>query len=967
MPIRSVISAFAVALFVLATTGLADETVDFNRDIRPILATHCFACHGPDEEARKADLRLDQLADAAVFEPGKPDESELIARIEHDDPEQVMPPPKNGKLNAEEKQKLRDWVAAGARYEIHWSFVPPRRSTAAKGSAAIDELIEKKLAQNDLAFAEPADRYQLIRRVSLDLTGLPPTLEMADAFANDADANAYEKVVDRLLESSAFGEHWARMWLDLARYADTKGYEKDLPRQIWRYRDWVIEAFNNDTPYDQFTREQLAGDLLSTPTSDQLLATAFHRNTMTNDEGGTDNEEFRVAAVKDRVDTTMQVWMGLTMGCAKCHSHKYDPISQHDYYQFYAFFNQTQDADRNDDFPTAPTPTAAQTKRLEALAQQIQRLEHAAGKPAGFDDAYAAWRNKLGEIWRPLSLAKFESKHDVSLEQTDDGLLIAQGKQPAKDTWRVTLSLPETGEVTSLRLDLLPKPKDAAGWPDRNVALREITASVVAENGEETAVKLINPRADFSQRGWEVAKAIDGNANVGWAISPQLGKPHAAVFDLAEPLRLARGMSLKLTLDQQYGESLLLTRFRVSASGLEPQMLTADLNVEASLENIFTTRVYEPTAKIHRQIAAVKKEHTELQAGISKTPVMQELSANKQRKTHIHVRGNFLEPGEEVTATVPLLFGELPPDSADNRLGVANWLMQAENPLTARVMANRIWARLFGVGIVETEEDFGVQGAPPSNQELLDMLAVEFRENGWSMKQLIRTIVLSRAYRQSSVVTERKLAIDPNNRLISRGPRFRLSAEVVRDQALAAASLLVEKIGGPSVMPPQPPNVWSSTYSALKWKNASGADRYRRGLYTYWKRTSPYPSMLAFDAGSGEVCLIRRVRTNTPLQALVTLNDTVFIEAAGALSQRMASEHSDLADQIEHGFRLVLVRPPSKAEVNRLTELYESLADEFTDETAAELVSAAGLKSGDAAMIAVANVLLNLDETLMKP
>ena len=766
-------STLTLAVLLTATVTVpsaADDTVSFNRDIRPLLATNCFACHGPDDAARKAKLRFDAGGGAVksgAIVAGKPDDSELIARVFSDDPETVMPPPGTGHvLSDEDKQKLRDWIAAGAGFDVHWSFTPPKKSSLpeVKQSGwprhAIDRFVLARLEAAGLSPAEVADRYRLIRRVSLDLTGLPPTPEEADAFVSDKSNDAFEKVVDRLLESDAYGEHWARMWLDLARYADTKGYEKDRPRTIWRYRDWVIDALNRDLPYDQFTIQQLAGDLLPDPTPDQLIATAFHRNTMTNDEGGTDNEEFRVAAVKDRVDTTLQVWMGLTMGCAKCHSHKYDPITNRDYYSFYAFFNQTQDADRGDDAPVLPSPTIEQQKLEQKLASELQALE-----------------------------------------------------------------------------------------------------------------KMLADIADDS----EEAKTLKA------------------------------------------------------------------------------------------QIEQAKKALNAHRGSFPKTPIMRELPANRQRQTRLHIRGNFLDQGDAVEAQVPEIFGAWPEDAPMNRLGVAQWLVQPENPLTARVMVNRIWARLFGVGLVETEEDFGAQGLPPSHPELLDWLAVDFRENGWSLKKLLRTIVLSATYQQAPTFTEQNGAADPDNRLLSRGPRFRLSAEMIRDQSLAVSGLLTRKIGGPSVMPPQPGGIWKSTYSNLKWVNATGPDRYRRALYTYWKRTSPYPAMLTFDAGSGEVCQIRRVRTNTPLQALVILNDPAHVEAAGALARRMHETKGDIADQLVRGFRLAVIRPPDDVERSLLIELYEDLSRRQSKESAEELAAAADWKGGDAALISVANVLLNLDEILMKP
>ncbi|MCG8649019.1 MAG: PSD1 and planctomycete cytochrome C domain-containing protein [Pirellulales bacterium] len=758
-----IVIAIVLGLVAGRPRSAAAQEIDFDRDIRPILATNCYACHGPDGEARQADLRLDtfdgataDLGGYTALKPGQADASVLVERVESDDENEVMPPADSGhRLTKHQKDLLRRWVDAGGHYTEHWAFVPPSRDhqTIDPQTHPIDHLVRAKLEEAGLQANPEADRYQLLRRVTLDLTGLPPTIQAADAFLADTSPQAYEKVVDRLLASDAFGEHWARMWLDIARYADTKGYEKDKPREIWRYRDWVIDAFNSDLPFDQFTIEQLAGDLLPDATVQQRLATAFHRNTLTNEEGGTDDEEFRVAAVKDRVDTTVQAWMGLTMGCAKCHSHKYDPISQTEYYRFYAFFNQTADADR--EAPLMPAPTRQQQQRADELQAQLATLR----------------------------------------EQLDAG-----------------------------------------------------------------------------------ASTLSG------------------------------------------------------------------------------------------QIESAEKSLAAIRAQFPKIPVMQELAENKRRQTRIHNRGNFLDPADVVEPAVPAFFGTLPPHAPANRLGVARWLMDANNPLTARVMANRLWARLFGIGLVETEEDFGTQGLRPSHPQLLDWLAVELRENGWSIKQLIRTIVTSDTYLQSSSLSKEKLAKDPRNRLLSRGPRFRMTAEMLRDQALAASGLLTRKIGGPSVMPPQPDGIWKSTYSAQTWVNAKGENRYRRGLYTYWKRTSPYPAMTTFDAGSGEVCLIRRVRTNTPLQALITLNDPAFIEAAGALALRLRD------GGIQHGFRRVLTRPATPEEVSRLEVLFESTRNEYARDlaAAANLAQSAGLprisSNADlAAWITVANVLLNLDETLTKP
>ena len=773
------IGALAIAGCLLVTVArAAPPAANYSSDVRPILAANCFACHGADEKTREADLRLDREEsarlvrdDRAAVVPGDSQASEAYRRMVTDDPDTRMPPSDSGhELTAEQIELFKRWIDEGAAYSRHWAFVKPKQAalpevrSAAWPRNAIDHFILANLEEHHLSPAPEADRFTLIRRLSLDLIGLPPTPAEVDRFVNDSSPDAYEKLVGRLLESKRFGEHWARMWLDLARYADTKGYEKDQPREIWRYRDWVISALNADMPYDRFTLEQLAGDLLPEATIDQQLATAFHRNTMTNDEGGTDNEEFRVAAVKDRVDTTIQVWMGLTMGCAKCHSHKYDPITQQEYYRFFAFFNQTEDADRPDDAPRLATPTADQ---LDARAELTQRLEQVRGDKGAT-----------------------ESERDTQIKKLQEGL------------------------------------------------------------------------------------------------------------------------------------------------------------------------------------AALEKE-------IPKIPVMRELKPERRRKTFIHVRGNFLEPGEEVQPGVPEAFGRLPADAPRNRLGVARWLTDAENPLVARVAVNRIWARIFGLGIVETEEDFGVQGAAAEHPELLDWLAVEFRDSlGWSMKRLCETIVTSATYRQSSRVDPAKAEADPRNRLLSRGARYRLPAETIRDQALASAGLLSAKMFGPSVMPPQPPGIWQTTYSKLQWKTSEGEDRHRRALYTFWRRTSPYPSMLTFDAGSREVCQIRRIRTNTPLQALVMMNDSSLIEAAGGLAKStIATAPEDVESRVVHAFRRVLVRPPAAHELTTLTDFYAATEKHFAtqEKAAGDLLEAAGATVDEgskprelAAWIIVSNVLLNLDETLTR-
>jgi hypothetical protein len=776
-----------------ASTAAAEDAgaVDFARQVRPILAKNCFSCHGADDAHRKAGLRLDRR-DAATAKrkrgpaivPGNVDESELVRRIVSTDADEAMPPAKsgNGRLSPVEITVLKRWIAQGASYPEHWAFVKPARPPlptvhdAARARSGLDYFVQAGLERAGLRLAVEADRYTLLRRVSLDLRGLPPSPEEVDVFAKDESPGAYERAVDRMLADPAYGERWARVWLDLARYADSAGYGSDPLRTIWRYRDWVIDAFNRDLPYDQFTIEQIAGDLLPNPTLEQRMATAFHRNSMTNTEGGTDREEFRVAAVKDRVDTTFQVWMGLTMGCAKCHNHKFDPMSQLDYYRFYAFFNQSADADRPDETPVIEAPTPEARKKADEV------------------DA------RLAEIRRRLTA-------------------------------------PERIAVRAVRFTPIP------------------------------------------------VEALD----VLWEIG-----------------------------------------------------------------TVAKTRPAIPTL-----------------------PVMVELPAKERRPTNVMIKGSFLSPGERVDAAVPAAFHQMPEAAPTDRLGVARWLVSPENPLTARVAVNRLWAQLFGTGIVETEEDFGTQGELPSNQELLDWLATEYVRLGWSTKGMLREIVTSATYRQSSKVTPELLAKDPRNRLLSRGPRLRLEAEMVRDQALALSGLLSRKMHGPSVFPPQPPGLWQAAFNGQRtWATSTGDDRQRRALYTFWRRTIPYPSMTTFDAPSREICTVRRIRSNTPLQAFVTLNDPVYVEAARALARRVLRDGgSTPRERAEYALRLCLCRPASAEQVSTVLALLQSEQSHFTkDEKAAtQLVSEAAVSTAAqtdvadlAAWTVVANVLLNLDAVLSK-
>jgi mono/diheme cytochrome c family protein len=955
----------------------AADPARFGRDILPILSANCFACHGPDEKNRKAGLRLDVEANAKAnrrngpaIAPGQPEKSLIISRLTSTDPDTVMPPPSSHKqVRPEQIEILRRWIAEGAKWGKHWSFEPVTRPVIPGDikrqhpAAEIDALVNASLSKKGLTLRPSASPYTLTRRLWLDLIGLPPTPEIADRFAADPSPGAYERMVDDLLSRPQFGEHWARIWLDLARYADTKGYEKDRGRTMWPYRDWVVNAINADMPLDRFTTEQLAGDLLPNPTQQQLIATAYHRNTMANDEGGTDDEEFRVAAVKDRVDSTVQVWMGLTMGCAKCHTHKYDPISQAEYYGFYALFNQTEDADRYDDAPTMELLSPADKQERERMRDRIQTISRDLTR---LEEAAERANEPEERKWLSPALVDTVSEGGATLTAQKDGSILYSGKSLQEDNYRVTLALP-AGKHTVLRIEALPEKLSTGelavgrNGQNSNFRLSELRVALLETSGERQ-LKLANARADFAEPKAPISSAIDGDEKTGWAVGPRTHETHIALFDFAEPLRLTVETKLRVTLSQQAGEALMLRRFRITTSDADP----ASLHLRSDSPEI---------RRLRDELASAFQAQKNFNENMTRLPLMRELAADKQRPTKIHLRGNFLDPGDVVTPGVPSAFGKFPEGAPLNRLGVAQWLVNRDNPLTPRVWANRIWARLFGVGIVETEEDFGALGSPPSNPDLLDWLAAEYRDGGWSMKKLIKTIVKSDTYRQASETTPALREADPRNLLSSRGARFRLGAEAVRDQALAVAGMLSNKMGGPSVMPPQPAGLWRSTYSGKVWVDAEGEDRYRRGLYTYLKRTTPYPSMITFDGGSGEVCQIRRIRTNTPLQALITLNDPVFLEAAAGLARRMLTDARTANRRASQGLRLALIRPLRKGETAPLLWLQREaqLGFDAAPEKAEALLKSSRAnvpdgvsKSEFAAWIVTANAILNLDEFLSR-
>ncbi len=830
---RACLTGSLVLLAAPAWAETKTARLAYSRDVQPILAAHCFNCHGPDATTRKAGLRLDtpegatkvlRSGDRAIV-PGKTNESVLVSRI-HAAGKDRMPPPKMPRgLSAAEKTTLERWIAEGAEYQRHWAFVPPQRpplpapALRERARNPIDLFVLDRLEKLGLQPSPEADRFTLARRVALDLTGLPPSIEAVERFVNDKGPEAYERYVAEVLRSPAYGERWAAMWLDLARYADSNGYAEDQARTIWKFRDWVIRAFNDNLPYDRFTTEQIAGDLLPDATVDQLLATAFHRNTLTNTEGGTNDEEFRNIAVVDRVNTTLQVWMAVTVNCAQCHDHKYDPITQEEFFRLFAVFNQTEDSDKGDNSPNLPYLAVEDAKRRTVLEAELAGV------------------------------------------------------------------------------------------------MKKVSAAV--------------PDLDARQREWE--KAHGGEAAV---------KLPAAVQNALKVAPGKRKADQKAEIDRYFRGTL-------------PELR----EINATVNDLKT------------QLAAVQPVPT---------PIMRELPDGKKRVTKVHVRGDWLNLGKEVTPGVPAAFHPLSRGEPANRLGLAKWLVSPENPLTARVAVNRFWEQLLGVSLVETPEDLGMRSKPPVQPELLDYLAAEFAgPMRWDVKKLLTLIVTSATYRQSSRVTPELHDQDPGNLYYARGPRFRSSAEVIRDQALHAAGLLSAKIYGPSVRPPQPKLGLNAAFGpGTDWATSTGEDKYRRGLYTSWRRATPYPSMVAFDAPGRTVCSLTRPRTNTPLQALVTLNDPVYVEAAQALARRMVREGGTTPEtRIAHGYRLLLVRPPQPQETQRLARLLDETRQSYAGKAQeAALLATDPLgplpEGADAAELAAytvaANVLLNLDETFTK-
>ncbi|MEX2382532.1 MAG: PSD1 and planctomycete cytochrome C domain-containing protein [Opitutales bacterium] len=996
----------------------ADSPVDFVRDIRPILEENCYSCHGPNRQ--ESDMRWDVKAAAlnggqsgpAVI-PGESRNSLMIHLVSGLVEDKLMPQ-EGDPLSAEQIGLLRGWIDQGAEWpdgidEVdlsddrdHWAFIPPVRPALPETEApnwsrnAIDTFVLARLEREGLAPSPEADRTTLIRRLSLDLTGLPPTIEEVDDFLADDSPEAYAKVVERLLASPHYGERWARHWLDLASYADTKGYEKDLPRSIWPYRDWVINAFNRDLPYDQFAIEQIAGDLLPDPTLDQKVATGFLRNTLLNEEGGVDPEQFRVESIMHRVQTVGQAFLGLTLQCAQCHNHKYDPVSIREYYRFYSFLN-------NDDEPDIEVPwPEQQDERAEILAEIGRIVDNLLEEDPALPTKQAEWEREAGEEedeWIVLEPDSWFASVGTKLDKMPDGSLLATGSNPPVSAYTVTVET-DIQDITGFRLEALTDPNLPLGGPGRsengNFVLTgfSVKASQGDELDTETEIALQNPSTDFIQKDFSIAGTLDDENNTGWAIDAGAkwrNQDRKIVFETVENTGSERGTTLTFRLSQRYGGEHALGRFRLSATTAE-RPLKAD-SLPARTRQLLAIPADARTSEQQREIllgwimtderfTGEKQAIEELAAQWPKAPTSLALSWRDEhpRTTHVLMRGEYGSNGPVVEPGVPEILHPLPEDSNGgqprSRLTLARWLVDENSPTTARVAVNRVWQHYFGRGLVATPGDFGLMGEKPSHPELLDWLAIEFMGNGWSLKDLHRLIVDSATYRQASNVTSEQLERDPYNRLLGRGSRFRVEAEIVRDIALKASGLLTPAIGGPSVHPPIPEGVMNLAWGNPEWPTNTGEDRYRRGLYTFLKRSVLYPGMTVFDAPSADVACVERERSNTPLQALTTLNDTVFHEAAQAMGLRIYREGGDNdRSRAVFGFRLATGRIPTENEIEALLALLHDQARHFEDRTASAIT--VGVTDPEnlprevnlhqvAAWTMVARVLINLDETITR-
>ncbi|MDZ7638064.1 MAG: DUF1553 domain-containing protein [Bryobacterales bacterium] len=1045
-----------IAFLSIAACAGVSQTLEFNKDVRPILSDRCYFCHGPDSSNRKTKLRLDREADAKAelragkfgIVPGKPEESEIYKRISSTNKAQRMPPAYLGHdaLPAKDIETIRQWIAEGATYQAHWAYLPPRRTPLpdvrdiAWAKNAIDRFLLARLEREGLRPSPEAAKRTLLRRVTLDLTGLPPTIAEMRSFLEDSAADAYEKRVDALLNSPAYAERMAIRWLEAARYADTNGYQTDGPREMWPWRDWVIEAFRKNMPFDQFTVEQIAGDLLPNPTMEQRLATGFHRNHRTSAEGGIVDEEFRVEYLADRAETTGVVWLGMTVGCARCHDHKFDPIPQKDFYSLFAFYDNTPERgfvwNFGNESPTMRVPSAEQRKRLEELDGQVAKAREAL---ENLDVAEARSR------WE-ADLAKRRNAMDWNVEE---GLAAHWKLDSPREGVAIRCEASATSESGA------QKDRACAQTGARIETRQGVLGGAVAFDGESflemKGGPQLNYRDPFTFAAWVRPASLNG-ALFAKGEDFEEGQQHGlylrdgklrlhATFrwsDLAmrmetiSPLQLNEWQHVAVTYDGkmraagvrmylngvEQPQKVLMDQFlwpleakeswRVGAGGgvryqglmdevrlytraldtgevgalASPQSLReianetertpgASAKLRLAFERRFAPREYLRRRATLTTLEAMRKQYEE---SLPTVMVMQELAGH--RDTFVLERGAYDAPGEKVLAAVPSALPSLPKEAPRNRLGLARWLVGKENPLTARVTVNRLWALFFGTGIVKTVEDFGSQGEWPAHPGLLDWLAVEFMESGWDVKRTVRLMLTSAAYRQQSNVSPEMIERDPENRLLARGPRHRLSPEMIRDQALAVSGLLVNKVGGPPVKPYQPPGLWQELAGGKGYEADTGEGLYRRSLYTYWRRTVAPPFMVNFDSPTRETCVVRETRTNTPLQALNLMNDVTFVEAARKLAERILIEGGASEDERRnYAFRAVLGRdatPLEQASLRKALSHFESYYQANRKQAEALLAEGAsqperGLDARElAAWTGIASIVLNLDETVTK-
>jgi hypothetical protein len=1044
---RLMVMTISLVFVALAVRAGADERVDFARDIRPILSDACFLCHGPDDGQRKADLRLDTRDGAlgnrdggAPFVAGKPEESEAWLRITSSDPTMLMPPAKSGKkLSAKQIELIKAWIEQGAKWNSHWAFETPSRPPEPKVTNAgwaknpIDAFILARLEREGLQPSPEADRTTLLRRLSLDLIGLPPMIAEVDSFLADKSDRAYENAVDRLLSSPHYGERWARIWLDGARYADSDGYEKDKSRQVWAYRDWVINSLNQNLPYDRFIIDQIAGDLLPDAAPDQLMATGFLRNSMINEEGGVDPEQFRMEAMFDRMDAIGKGVLGLTIQCAQCHSHKFDPLTQEEYYRMFAFLNNSHES-------SAAAYTPAEMMLRADIFRQIHEIEAALQhQNPDWPERMAQWEESVAgnqPEWTIIQSAEDDPSGGQKMYRLKDGSYLCQGYAPTKHDVTVTMTTP-VQNITAFRLEQLNDPNLPLGGPGRSIkgtaALTEFKVRVkpIGKPDKGEFVKFVKATADanpaekpleaiYDDKSGKkrvtgpVEMAIDGKDETAWGIDIGPGhrnRPCKAVFVAEKPISFEEGVEIEVHLVQNHGgwnsddnQNHNLGRFRLAVtSAPEPVADVLPGDVRTALAIPRESRTPAQTAAIFSYWRTTVPEWQEANAKIeelwkqhpegSSQLVLAERS--ERRTTHMLQRGDFLKPAAVVAPGVPAFLHPLPAGAPATRLTFAKWLVDRKSPTTARSFVNRIWQTYFGTGLVSTSEDLGSQSEAPSHPDLLDWLAVEFMEPAiipkseiqnpksfpWDIKRLHKLIVMSASYRQSSKVTPELHARDPFNRLLARGPRMRVDAEVVRDVALAASGLLDATVGGPSVFPPAPDFLFTppASYGPKTWKTDTGSGRFRRAIYTFRYRSVPYPALQAFDAPNGDFSCVRRTRSNTPLQALTSLNEPIFLECARSLALRAVTDGgSDDAVRMAYAFRRCLARPPSTKESATLLALLAKETARFADDkqnpwelAAADPQHPPELPSGTtpaqlAAWTAVSRVLLNLDETITK-